>query len=96
MCETAISLNSIDKVKDFVSITRKFEAEMNLISGRYIISAKSIMGIFCMDLSKPMMLRVYEGKEKTEDIMDALSEYVKKREIGEGIGSIMSLPEEGI
>lgn len=78
MSEIAILLNSVDKVKNFVSITRKFDAEMDLISDRYVIGAKSIMGIFCMDLSRPMILRVYEGKENVDDIIDALVEYVKE------------------
>ena len=78
MSETAILLDSVDKVKSFVSITRKFDAEMDFISGRNVVGAKSIMGIFCMDLSKPMILRIYEGKEKEDDIIEALSEYVKE------------------
>lgn len=78
MCETAILLDSIDKIKKFVSITRKFDAEVDLVSDRHVVCAKSIMGIFCMDLSKPITLRVYEGKEEVDDIMDALSEYMKE------------------
>ena len=40
-----ISLNSIDKVKAFVNEVTKFDAEFDLVSGRYVIDAKSIMGI---------------------------------------------------
>lgn len=76
MSEKTVLLDSIDKVKNFVNITIKFEAEMDLVSGRYIIDAKSIMGIFSMDLSKPIKLRVYEGKEKVDDIINALNEYI--------------------
>lgn len=75
MRDMVILLNSIDKVKKFVSITTKFEAEMDLINGRYTIDGKSIMGIFSMDLSKPLVLRVYDGKEDVEEILSALSEY---------------------
>lgn len=78
MREIEISLDSIDKVKNFVSITTKFDAEIDLISGRYIIDAKSIMGIFSIDLSKPIRLRIHEGRENVDDILDALSEYVKR------------------
>ncbi len=77
MREIEISLDSIDKVKNFISITTKFDAEIDLISGRYIIDAKSIMGIFSIDLSKPIWLRIHEGRENADDIIDALSEYVK-------------------
>ncbi len=65
-------------MKNFVSITAKFDAEIDLVSGRYIIDAKSIMGIFSIDLSKPVRIRIYEGKEDTDDIINALNEYVKK------------------
>lgn len=78
MREIEISLDSINNVKNFVSITTKFDAEIDLISGRYIIDAKSIMGIFSIDLSKPIRLRIHEGKENVDDIIDALSEYVKR------------------
>ena len=49
-----ISLNSIDKVKSFVNDISKFDFDFDLVSGRYVIDAKSIMGIFSLDLSKPM------------------------------------------
>ena len=47
-----ISLNSIDKVKSFVNDITKFDYDFDLVSGRYVIDAKSIMGIFSLDLSK--------------------------------------------
>ncbi|MCI8951094.1 MAG: HPr family phosphocarrier protein [Lachnospiraceae bacterium] len=78
MRELEISLDSIDKVKSFIAVTTKFDAEIDLISGRYIIDAKSIMGIFSIDLSKPIRLRIYEGREDVNEIIDALSAYVKK------------------
>ena len=46
-----ISLNSIDKVKAFVNEISKFDCDFDLVSGRYVIDAKSIMGIFSLDLS---------------------------------------------
>ena len=53
-----VSLNSIDKVKAFCNEIAKFDAEFDLISGRYVIDAKSIMGIFSLDLSKPIELTI--------------------------------------
>ena len=74
-----ISLNSIDKVKSFVNDITKFDVDFDLVSGRYVIDAKSIMGIFSMDLSKPIILRIYEDvEEKATDIINELSEYVKE------------------
>ena len=53
-----ISLNSIGKVKSFVNTISQFEYDFDLISGRYVIDAKSIMGIFSLDLSKPIELNI--------------------------------------
>ena len=53
-----ISLNSIDKVKSFVNDITKFDVDFDLVSGRYVIDAKSIMGIFSLDLSKPIDVEV--------------------------------------
>lgn len=54
MCR--VLLNSIEKVKRFVNITSDFETDVFLKAGRYVIDAKSIMGIFSVDLTKPMEL----------------------------------------
>ena len=54
-----ISLNSIDKVKSFVNTISQFDYDFDLVSGRYVIDAKSIMGIFSLDLSKPIQLNAH-------------------------------------
>ncbi|MFR5732608.1 MAG: HPr family phosphocarrier protein [Clostridium sp.] len=54
-----MSLNSIDKVKSFVNDLTKFDVDFDLVSGRYVIDAKSIMGIFSLDLSKPIDLNIH-------------------------------------
>ena len=69
-----ISLNSIDKVKAFVNDITKFYCDFDLLSGRYVIDAKSIMGIFSLDLSKPITLNVHAEGDAAE-IMDILSNY---------------------
>ena len=61
-----ISLNSIDKVKSFVNDLAKFDADFDLVSGRYIIDAKSIMGIFSLDLSKPIDLNIHTENNSEE------------------------------
>ena len=70
-----ISLNSIDKVKSFVNDITKFDYDFDLVSGRYVIDAKSIMGIFSLDLSKPITLGVHSDTE-TEEILEALKPYL--------------------
>ncbi len=70
-----ISLNSIGKVKSFVNAINQFEFEFDLISGRYVIDAKSIMGIFSLDLSKPIDLSIHTD-ENIDDIMEVLKPYL--------------------
>ena len=70
-----ISLNSIDKVKSFVSTIGKFDNDFDLVSGRYVIDAKSIMGIFSLDLSKPIELNIHADEDELAVILDALKEY---------------------
>ena len=72
-----ISLNSIDKVKSFVGASSKFDNDFDLVSGRYVIDAKSIMGIFSMDLTRPMTLRVHESNiEKLEEYKKLFEEFI--------------------
>ena len=70
-----ISLNSIDKVKSFVNDITKFNNDIDLVSGRYVIDAKSIMGIFSLDLSKPINLNIH-AEENMEDILKVLAPYI--------------------
>ena len=70
-----ISLNSIDKVKSFVNDLTKFDTDFDLVSGRYVIDAKSIMGIFSLDLSKPIDLNIHDGGN-TEEILTVLAPYI--------------------
>ena len=75
MKEFIVSLNSIDKVKRFVSVTAGFDTEIDVVSGRYVIDGKSFMGIFSMDLSKPLLVRVHENGEQAEQIMKMFQEF---------------------
>lgn len=70
-----ISLNSIDKVKAFVNDITKFDTDFDLVSGRYVIDAKSIMGIFSLDLSKSIELNIH-ATDKLDEILEALKPYV--------------------
>ena len=70
-----ISLNSIDKVKSFVNTLSKFDTDFDLVSGRYVIDAKSTLGIFSLDLSKPIDLNIH-AENDAEEILQALSPYI--------------------
>ena len=75
MKTVTINLGSIDKVKSFVNDITKFDSDFDLVSGRYVIYAKSIMGIFSLDLSKPIDLNIH-----SETDLDTILEVLKKYE----------------
>ena len=74
MKTVTINLGSIDKVKSFVNDITKFDSDFDLVSGRYVIDAKSIMGIFSLDLSKPINLNIH-GDEDNAEIMEVIKKY---------------------
>ena len=57
-----ISLASINDVKNFVNIVNRYDFDVDLTSGRYVVDAKSIMGIFSLDLSKPIKVEVHSNE----------------------------------
>ena len=75
MKTVTINLSSIDKVKAFVNDITKFDSDFDLVSGRYVIDAKSIMGIFSLDLSKPIDLNIHSDDE-VDKIMEVVQKYV--------------------
>ena len=75
MKTSQISLNSIDKVKSFVGAISKFDNDFDLVSGRYVIDAKSIMGIFSLDLSKPIDLSIHADGPELEAVLEVLKDY---------------------
>ncbi|MBP3728892.1 MAG: HPr family phosphocarrier protein [Lachnospiraceae bacterium] len=70
-----ISLDSIDKVREFVQIITLFDSDFDMRSGRYTVDAKSILGIFSLDLSKPIDLDIY-GEEALEDVLKAIEPFM--------------------
>ena len=72
-----ISLNSIDKVKSFVNdLVRFSDVDFDLVSGRYVIAAKSSMGIFSLDLSKPIDLNIHADESRMDEIVATLKPYI--------------------
>ena len=59
MVELKVKINTIDDVKKFVNTVSKFDFDVDLISGRYAVDAKSIMGIFSIDLSKELVMKAH-------------------------------------
>lgn len=64
-----IKLSLAENVKQFVNIVSRYPYDMDLRAGRHVVDAKSILGIFSLDLSKPITLEIY-----AEDCADLLKE----------------------
>lgn len=68
-----ISLTSINAVKSFVDIVSKYAYDMDLISGRYVVDAKSIMGIFSLDLAEPIKMEIHQ--DNCDDLLKELEQF---------------------
>ena len=75
MLDTYVSLGTIESVKKFVTKISEFDEDFELICGKYVIDAKSILGIFSIDLSKPVLLRINAEGERLEQIKKAIKEF---------------------
>lgn len=72
-----IELDNIDKIKRFIKEVNKCNYDLDLISGRYIIDAKSIMGIFGMDLMKPLTLDIHsDDKNEIDTLLLSIEEFI--------------------
>lgn len=77
MTKLKIRLATIEDVKYFVSIATKFNCEIDVVSNRYVVDAKSIMGLFSLDLSQPLTLKINSSDEVvTNDIKECLNQFV--------------------
>lgn len=75
MQEMTISMGTIEKVKRFVDIVSTYRERVDLVDGNYIVNAKSIMSIFSMDLTAPLLLRVEASEQRFMEIKQQLMEY---------------------
>lgn len=71
-----IMLRTINDVKAFVNAVTKYSFDVDLLSGRYAVDAKSIMGIFSLDLSKPIDLNIHADGTALDEVMAVISKYV--------------------
>ena len=76
MKESKVILNSIDDVKEFVSLANRCVFDIDLLSGRYAVDAKSIMGIFSLDLTKTLTLVIHDDGDKADDFLDDIKKYI--------------------
>lgn len=73
--QISFDTDTLAKVKSFVNEVTKFDNEFDLVSGRYVVDAKSIMGIFSLDLTKPITLNIHTD-ENVDKILDSLKDYL--------------------
>ena len=71
-----VSLSMAENVKKFVSVVSKYPYDIDLHSGRFVIDAKSLLGIFSLDLSKPIVLEIYS--DKCDDLIAELDSFIVK------------------
>lgn len=69
-----VKLDSIDAVKKFVSVVSMHDFDVDLVSGRYLVDAKSIMGIFSLDLSEPIELQAHT--DDASEFFDEIKEFI--------------------
>ena len=76
MTKTTIFLQAINDVKDFVAIVTNYDFDIDLVSGRYAVDAKSIMGIFSLDLSKPIQLNAHT--DDADEFLEGIDKFIVK------------------
>ncbi len=68
-----IKLSMTEDIKNFVRITSKYDYDIDLRSGRYVIDAKSILGIFSLDLSQPIAMDIYS--DACDDLLEDMAQF---------------------
>ncbi|MBR2943545.1 MAG: HPr family phosphocarrier protein [Clostridia bacterium] len=74
MKKCTIQLASIKDVREFVDTVTKYEMEIDLSSGRYVVDAKSIMGIFSLDLLNPIGVTIHS--DDCADLLNDLKKFI--------------------
>ncbi len=77
MQKVEIRLSLAENVKTFVNIVNKYGFDMDLRAGRHVVDAKSILGIFSLDLSKPITLEIDDDKASDAQTVAQLMEDIK-------------------
>jgi len=75
-----IMLSSINDVKQFVNAANDQPCDIDIVSGRYVIDAKSIMGIFSIDLAKAITVEVHGTQGDVENFREAVKDYIVEEE----------------
>lgn len=74
--EIIVNISNITKVKEFIKRVNEFESDIDVISGRYVIDAKSIMGVFSLDVLKPLKVEINsESEEEISRFIEMMEEF---------------------
>ena len=76
MVKLTVKIVSMQDADKFNKLCSKFDCDMDLQSGKYYVDAKSIMGIFSLDLSKPIDLNVHADGDALQTVLDVLAPYI--------------------
>lgn len=76
MYKADIQLSTVERVKDFVSAISDFDFNIDLVSGRYCVNGKSIMGIFSLDLTRPISMEAHVTSETETAFADAVKPFL--------------------
>ena len=76
MKSVRLLLNTTDSVKSFVNLISSYDYDADIRSGRYVVDAKPILGIFSLDLNRPVVLEVYD--DNCDELLSKLSPYMQK------------------
>ena len=72
-----VNLNSVDAVKHFCNLASNCDFEIDMISGKYLIDAKSILGLFSLDLSKDIKVEIHsEDSKAVEGFLANIKKYI--------------------
>lgn len=75
MKKAKISLNTADKVREFINVASELDCDLDLVSGRRVIDGKSMMGIFSLDLTKPIEMNI-NTREDIDYILKAFEHFI--------------------
>lgn len=75
MTQCKISLTSIKQVNEFVALASACKFDIDIVSGRYVVDAKSIMGIYSLDLTKQLQLSIHADADEAADFLDNIKDY---------------------
>lgn len=76
MTKCKIKLGSIAEVKEFTTLANSYDFELDLISGRYTVDARSIMGIFSLDLTKTLTLVIHASDEESSEFLEDAKKFI--------------------